>query len=164
MGARSYVGVMCRDGVIRYIYVHHDAYPDMLGRLLVESYPTYDKVVALIKLGDCSSVSAELSECRPYGVGYSCTQECAEDFCGRMKGYIQAVYLFQLDSLDIFAHDWEPMTDKLEEWADDFEDDPDDVDAVAISGATDRTTTAPSSEKGIWLVRTDHRVNLSMFT
>ncbi len=155
---------MCRDGIIRFIYVHHNAYPECLGRLLVQCYSTYDKVMALVRGGDCSVVGATLSECQAYSTLYRSTDKGREDFFGKLSRDIEAVYLFQPD--------FQPTSGKPEEWPElnDSEEDTDadsEEDASADSTKTDDRTsvsTAPVAEKGNWLVKTGHIVNLTMFS
>ncbi len=155
---------MCRDGLIRFIYVHHNAYPESLGRLLVESYATYDKVVALIKLGDCSVVRPALSDCQPYGEEYQCFEEPPSNFFEKLERDIEAVYLFQLDSEDIFSDEWKPTADKLEEWAESPDTEDEDSEEHTEDSDPKIVATPPiPAEKGIWLVKTIHPVNLHMF-
>jgi hypothetical protein len=78
MATRSYIGVRNLDASVDYIYCHFDGYPDGVGATLITHYADMDKVNALLKLGDLSSLGEEIGEqhdfdspvkgwCRAYG-------------------------------------------------------------------------------------------------
>jgi hypothetical protein len=62
MATRSHIGVRNLDGTVDYIYCHWDGYPEHNGNILKEYYQDMDKVNALMKLGDLSSLGQEIGE------------------------------------------------------------------------------------------------------
>jgi hypothetical protein len=62
MGKRSHIGVRNLDQTIDYIYCHWDGYPEHNGKILSEHYQDMDRVNALMKLGDLSSLDKEIGE------------------------------------------------------------------------------------------------------
>lgn len=189
MGARCYVGVLCRDGKVRYIYVQWDAYPEKGGKRLVRDFDTYGKVVDLIVGGDCRCIQADSASRSPYGTSFRVLrseQPCT--FFDLLDLHIEAVYLFVPDSVHLHADASTWTTSPLAEWVnkdeysededeDDEEADEDEAKAVACSlfavpeskiGAVDEAEeeealAALLSEGGHWLVRTNHTVNLTVF-
>ena len=53
MGTRSRIGLQVNGGIVS-VYHHWDGYPEWLGRVLVEHFPTEEKVRELIDGGDMS--------------------------------------------------------------------------------------------------------------
>ncbi len=53
MGTRSRIGLQVKGGIVS-VYHHWDGYPEWLGRVLVEHFPTEEKVRELIDGGDMS--------------------------------------------------------------------------------------------------------------
>ena len=72
MSTRSHIGIRNTDGTVDYIYCHYDGYPSGVGETLTKHYTTYDKVKALIALGDLSVLGNEIGE--------------KQDFNNRTKG------------------------------------------------------------------------------
>lgn len=62
MATRSHIGVRNLDGTVDYIYCHFDGYPEHNGNILKEHYQDMDKVNALMKLGDLSSLGQDIGE------------------------------------------------------------------------------------------------------
>jgi hypothetical protein len=62
MATRSYIGVRNLDASVDYIYCHFDGYPSHNGNILTQHYQDMDKVNALMKLGDLSSLGQEIGE------------------------------------------------------------------------------------------------------
>lgn len=60
MATRSRIGMVNKDGSITSIYCHWDGYPEYNGKILNEYYMDADKVNALMKLGDISSLAENL--------------------------------------------------------------------------------------------------------
>ncbi len=60
MSTRSAIIMKCKDGTYRGIYCHFDGYPEGVGQTLHEHYKSYNKVSALIELGDISSLDKEI--------------------------------------------------------------------------------------------------------
>ena len=54
------VGMLNKDGTVTAILVNSDAYPEGLGKTLIEHYMDENKVNKLISLGDCSCVEREV--------------------------------------------------------------------------------------------------------
>lgn len=76
MATRSHIGVRNLDGTVDYIYCHYDGYPENNGKILTTHYQDMDKVNALMKLGDLSSLDAEIGE--------------KHDFDNRVRGWCHA--------------------------------------------------------------------------
>ena len=76
MSTRSHIGVKNTDGTVDYIYCHWDGYPEHNGKILVEHYQDMDKVNALMKLGNLSSLDREIGE--------------KHDFNKRVRGWCHA--------------------------------------------------------------------------
>jgi hypothetical protein len=63
MATRSHIGVENhKEGTVDYIYCHWDGYPKHVGKVLTEYYQDMDRVNALMKLGDLSSLGPEIGE------------------------------------------------------------------------------------------------------
>ena len=56
MSTRARVGIVRPDGSILSIYTHSDGYISHHGPILLEHYDTAQKVLALMKMGDCSQL------------------------------------------------------------------------------------------------------------
>lgn len=56
MSTRARVGIVRPDSSILSIYTHSDGYISHHGPILLEHYDTAQKVLALIKMGDCSQL------------------------------------------------------------------------------------------------------------
>ena len=67
MSTRSNIAIQKPDGSILSIYVHSDGYPDGVGQMLIDNYPTYASSLRLFEHGDCSSLGPTLKECSFYG-------------------------------------------------------------------------------------------------
>ena len=66
MSTRSRIAIELPDGKVKSIYCHNDGYLDHNGRILNNFYTDREKVRALIKLGDISSLSEEISPTGPH--------------------------------------------------------------------------------------------------
>jgi len=62
MATRSYIGIRNLDASVSYIYCHFDGYPGGVGMILANHYTDIDKVNALMKLGDLSTLGPEIGE------------------------------------------------------------------------------------------------------
>ncbi len=40
MSTPSFIGVLCKEGIIKFVYCHSDGYPSYLGKMLLEHYDT----------------------------------------------------------------------------------------------------------------------------
>ena len=58
MSTRCRIGLELPDGKIKSIYCHHDGYPEGVGKMLIENYNDYQKIVDLLELGDISTLGA----------------------------------------------------------------------------------------------------------
>lgn len=66
MGTRSRIARRNADGTFTSIYCHWDGYPTGVGLTLRDHYASDEKVIALLALGDLSSLGAELGERHPF--------------------------------------------------------------------------------------------------
>jgi hypothetical protein len=64
MSTHSSIGLVHSDGSVSLNFCHWDGYPSYNGRLLLEFYPTLDKVKELIALGDLSSLNETVEQCK----------------------------------------------------------------------------------------------------
>ena len=64
MSTRCFIGIIEADNAYRYIKCNTDGYPEWVGRLLLTYYPTRDKALTVIGLGDLSSLGRSL-DARP---------------------------------------------------------------------------------------------------
>lgn len=60
MSTRSLIGTALDDGGVKGIYCHYDGYLDGVGQTLVDHYTTTEKVMALMEIGDLSSLRANI--------------------------------------------------------------------------------------------------------
>lgn len=67
MSTRSVIGKLNDDGKVRWIYCHHDGYPEGVGDTLIKCYNTPESIEALLDLGDLSSLCETLESCVAYG-------------------------------------------------------------------------------------------------
>lgn len=56
MSTNALIGIEEKDGSVKTIYCHFDGYLTWVGRILLESYNTEDRVRELLSLGDISSL------------------------------------------------------------------------------------------------------------
>ena len=56
MSTNALIGIEEKDGSVKTIYCHFDGYLTWVGRILLESYNTEDRVHELLSLGDISSL------------------------------------------------------------------------------------------------------------
>lgn len=61
MSTPSFIGVFCKEGIIKFVYCHSDGYPSYLGKMLLEHYNTTELATALVNLGDISMVRERLA-------------------------------------------------------------------------------------------------------
>jgi hypothetical protein len=61
MATRSRIAIEHKTGTVNSIYCHWDGYPSNNGRILRENYMDREKVEALIKLGDISSLQERVA-------------------------------------------------------------------------------------------------------
>ncbi|MBT1164661.1 hypothetical protein [Bifidobacterium felsineum] len=65
------------DGSYDWIYVHYDGYPAGVGRMLLDRYPTRERAMKLVALGDMSAVAP---------IPYSPSKAWRETFTGWHEG------------------------------------------------------------------------------
>lgn len=56
MSTPSFIRVLCKEGIIKFVYCHSDGYPSYLGKMLLEHYNTPELATALVDLGSLSMV------------------------------------------------------------------------------------------------------------
>lgn len=61
MSTCSYIGIRNPDKTIKAIYSHWDGYVEHNGRILFENYKDKEKIVALLALGDISSLDKDVA-------------------------------------------------------------------------------------------------------
>ena len=61
MSTRSRIGIENADGTVSSIYCHQDGYPSWVGNMLISHYTDREKVEALIRLGNISSLDERLT-------------------------------------------------------------------------------------------------------
>jgi hypothetical protein len=69
MATRSYIGISGPEGpnpTVKFIYCHHDGYPEHVGMMLAKHFDTPFKVDNLLELGDVSSLGETLDETVSY--------------------------------------------------------------------------------------------------
>lgn len=66
MSTHSAIGRLLSDGRVQAIYCQFDGYLTHNGRILLEHYTTLDVVVALLELGDISSLDETLEKTEAY--------------------------------------------------------------------------------------------------
>lgn len=54
MSTRCLIGISRRGGKIETVYVHHDGYPEYVGKILLNKYKDHKTVNKLMKVGDMS--------------------------------------------------------------------------------------------------------------
>ncbi|MDP2692714.1 MAG: hypothetical protein Q8O88_03700 [bacterium] len=84
MGTRSTISIKTSEDKGQTVYCHWDGYPSNNGKILKEHYNTEEKVKALIKLGDMSSLEASIE--RPEGHSYDKKVPGHTVFYGRDRG------------------------------------------------------------------------------
>ena len=61
MSTPSFIGVLYKEGIIKFVYCHSDGYPSYLGKMLLEHYNTQELATALVDLGSLSMVRERLA-------------------------------------------------------------------------------------------------------
>jgi len=84
MGTRSSISLKLESGKIKTVYCHWDGYLSNNGVLLYENYTTYEKVDALLELGDISSLRKTI-KC-PAGHSHDSPADDCTVFYGRDRG------------------------------------------------------------------------------
>lgn len=102
MGCRAYVGVMGRDGMVRYIYVHHGGNVEPVSKELQEKFTTYGQVLDLVRGGDRSTLHSDPypshSFPRKFKQPYNTVWH--EEYAEKLDVFIEAVYVFYPDDVD----------------------------------------------------------------
>lgn len=138
MATRSTIAMEQPDGRIMQIYSHWDGYPDHNGRILQEHYRDRAKVLALMLLGDISSLRPDIGEAHDFDARYS-EEDPREDWVvayGRDRGetnvaarvwadfadyvenhqYEEYEYVYRLDDqwyVSAYGKDYNPLTEVL---------------------------------------------------
>ena len=95
--------VNSKGGKIKSIYVHCDGYPYGIGKILNDSYNTYDKARELFNFGDASYLDDTIESCSFYGRDWQRKLDPAHThrdewmFMDAMKGdvFIEYIYIFK---------------------------------------------------------------------
>ena len=66
MSTRSNIAIELSDKKVKNIYVHCDGYPYGIGKILNDSYNTYDKAKELFNFGDASYLDDTIETCSFY--------------------------------------------------------------------------------------------------
>ena len=61
MSTPSFIGVLYKEGIIKFVYCHSDGYPSYLGKMLLKHYNTPELATALVDLGSLSMVRERLA-------------------------------------------------------------------------------------------------------
>lgn len=104
MGTKSTINLKTNEGRIKSIYCHWDGYPDNQLPILTEHYDTYEKVDALMELGDLSSLDKSI-EC-PEGHSFKTP---VDGYCvayGRDRGEENTSYSLHISKLDIYKEEF----------------------------------------------------------
>lgn len=64
MSTQSFIGVLCKERIIKFVYCHSDGYPSYLGKMLLEHYNTPELATALVNLGSLSMARERLARMR----------------------------------------------------------------------------------------------------
>ena len=66
MSTNCNIAVQIEDDKYLMVYCHHDGYINGVGRKLIYYYTDYEKVLALVRLGDLSSLGNDLEKSEAY--------------------------------------------------------------------------------------------------
>lgn len=101
MATRSYIGYIDRtNGNVYFQYCHFDGYPEYNGRILQQSWTSYDDVVALVHSGELTSLGTTIANCeRPSDAQSSPAHaqsltRMRDDYCHG----VQYTYVFDTDN------------------------------------------------------------------
>lgn len=88
MATRSTIAVETQDGRIQQVYCHWDGYLDNNGKILIEHYKDWSKAIALVAMGDLSSLRKELGKKHDFDARYDADDERKQwtTFYGRDRG------------------------------------------------------------------------------
>ncbi len=88
MATRSTIAVETLDGRIQQVYCHWDGYLDHNGKILITHYKDWSKAIALVAMGDISSLRSELGEKHDFDQRYDVDDERRQwtTFYGRDRG------------------------------------------------------------------------------
>lgn len=78
MATRSTIAMEQPDGKVMQVYCHWDGYLDNNGRILQEHYTDRAKVLALMLLGDISSLRTEIGQAHDFDARYADSDPKAE--------------------------------------------------------------------------------------
>ena len=103
MSTRSNIAIQLPDGKLKVIYVHSDGYPYGVGKILHDSYNTYDKAEKLFNFGDASYLDDTIESCSFYGRDWERKMDPAREYRNEycymadMRGdiHIEYIYLFK---------------------------------------------------------------------
>ena len=84
MGTRSTIAVQLEDGSVSQVYCHWDGYLSYNGRILQEHYKDRDAAIALVQLGDMSSLGQRVVPNGPHS--FDKAEEGTTVYYGRDRG------------------------------------------------------------------------------
>lgn len=100
MSTNSTITVRAKNGLYHTIYCHWDGYPSHNGAILQEHYNTEEKVLALVALGDISSLAPSIE--KPEGHEFMAPVRGYTVFYGRDRGEEDTEAIINVDYV---AHD-----------------------------------------------------------
>lgn len=84
MSTNCYITVKVNDDLYKTVYCHFDGYPSHVGNMLINHYNSKEKALAIIELGDLSSLNKSI-EC-PEGHSFDNPVKGYSVFYGRDRG------------------------------------------------------------------------------
>lgn len=107
MSTRARVGMVRSNGTILSIYTHSDGYISHHGPLLLEHYDTAQKVLALMKMGDCSQL------CETIEGSFFYKRDRSELGAGARSNKNQALYFWSAPQCNAeYVYLFTPHTDR----------------------------------------------------
>lgn len=105
MSTRSNVLIELPDGQVKAIYVHSDGYTSGVGKILMNSYNSYDKALKLFDYGDASYLDDTIDTCSFYSRDWNRgdeenktrTYKSERTYMYHMAGdiFIEFIYIFK---------------------------------------------------------------------
>ena len=100
MATRSRIALKLNDGRYMSIYAHWDGHPGTRGPILTEHYKEYDTVLALMSMGDVSSLGESLTDTifysrdRGEGLNYNIHDD-RQALCREYHSDEEYIYVFE---------------------------------------------------------------------
>ena len=80
MSTRSNIAIELPNKKVKVIYVHSDGYPYGIGKILNDSYNTYEKAEELFNFGDASYLDDTIESCSFYGRDWDRKEDKARQY------------------------------------------------------------------------------------